>query len=693
MFREFIDMSNNNSFVALSFIRETENPYVLFCKYIEYSLSKAKNNSLTYDKLLSSFKNNSGLNVPNYIFSHCLKIMFSDKSIIKTNNNTYYKLVKRTVDINEFETRKRILDNQNLELIGNLIEFVSQEFDKKWDKIKAQNFFSNFLLSGDNAYSIFVDQNTEQSYEKYSDEWIIQSYVKYLQSQKNVYYNYLIDVINGLTIYMGTLYTDPNENDINIKDTDFYLDTKLVLRLLGYTTEIYSQSIKQLVNIIRNNYGGNICVFEHTVSEAASALYNAYISLDKNQDIHDDELRFYQKLNNVDSDDFKIDSESIEYELGQNDIRIQKRIQWEDDSCWINSINENLLFEEIKKHRKIYKKTSIDNDVNAMNQINMLRNGDYTIHFGGDNKLPIFITSNTLLVKNVKDFILKDIEEDSNSNWKIGKMPIMTDTALMCKLWANSKEKNANIPELLFSKSAHSILAYDDAFFANLKERSIQLKEKYKFKILNLPDERLVKIEKLIIKNYNGNIDKLSDDELYFTIEESYKVDKMELEGTVLLQKEIIEEKNNIINTKDETISLKEKQLISAYSDKYVNKLGGNIFLIFLGKYWWVLNTAVFAFISCSAFPKINIIYNIPFFIRIVFSLLPIFAVIILEIMKKYTERKENIVEEWFLKKARDNYIDRITKRISSKEMEFEQEILAYCVEHTKYFRNSKDKT
>ena len=691
MFREYIDMSNNNSFIALSFIRETENPYELFCKYIEYCLSKEKNNSLTYDKLLLSFKNNSGLNIPNYIFSHCLKIMFSSRSIIKTNNETSYKLVKKSIDINEFENQRKILDNQNLNLINNLIEFVSNEFNKKWDYTKAQNRFSNFLLAGDNAYSIFIDINTLPSYDKYSDEWIIQAYVKVLQDKKNIYYDYLMDVINGLAIYMGTLYTDPNENTLNINDTDFYLDTKLVLRYLGYSTEIYSQSIRQLVDLIKINYGGNICVFEHTVSEVGSALYNAHIALYNNQDIFDDELRFYQRLNNVDSDDLRVYSESIQYELEQNDIRIQKRIQWEDDSCWINSINENLLFEEIKKHRKHYKKTSIDNDVNAMNQINMLRNGEYTVHFGGDNKLPIFVTSNTLLVKNVKDFILKDIEEDSNSNWKIGKMPIISDTALMCKLWANSKEKNASIPELLFSKNAHSILAYDDAFFSNLKERSVQLKEKYEFKILNLPDERLEKIEKLIIKNNNGNIDELSDDELYFTIEESYKVDKMALEGTVQLQKEIIEEKNNIINTKDETISLKEKQLISAYSDKYTNKLGINICLIILGKYWWVITTAMFAFISYWAFPKFNITNNIPFFIKIIFSALPICAVIILEIIKKYAEKEENLIKEKLIEKACNNYKKKITSKLSPEELEFKKEILDYCIEHTKYFERDKD--
>ncbi len=691
MFREYIDVNNNNSFIALSFIRETENPYELFCKYIEYCLSKEKHYALTYDKLLLSFKNNSGLNIPNYIFSHCLKIMFSTKSIIKTNNDTLYKLVKKNININEFEARKKILATQNLNLINNLIEYIFDEFSQKWDYNKAQNRLANFLSSGDNAYSIFINSDILSSYDKHSDEWIIQSYVKSLQNKKNCYYDYLIEVINGLTIYVGTLYSDPNETTFNIADTDFYLDTKLVLRYLGYTTEIYNQSIKQLVDIIRKIYGGNICVFEHTISEVGSALYNAHISLKNNQDIYDDELRFYQKLNNIDSDYLRVCSESVQYELEQNNIRIQTRIQWEDNSCWINSINEDLLFNEIKQHRKIYKKTSIDNDVNAMNQINMLRNGDYSVHFGGDNKLPIFVTSNTLLVKNVKDFILKDIEEDSTSNWKIGKMPIISDTALMCKLWANSIEKNATIPELLFSKNAYSILAFDDTFFSNLKRRSAQLKEKYKFKVLNLSNERLEKIEKLIIKNNNGNIEDLSDEDLYFTIEESYKVDRMALEGTVQLQNKLIEEKNNIITSKNEVITMKDNQLIKAYSQKYINKLGFGILLIWFGKYWWAVSTAIFALIGYFGFPKFNITSNIHFFIKTIFASIPILIIIILEIIKKFMEKKENFVEEWCLKKACNNYKNRIKNKLSSEEKVFEQEILDYCIKKTKYFKLNKD--
>lgn len=71
--------------------------------------------------------------------------------------------------------------------------------------------------------------------------------------------------------------------------------------------------------------------------------------------------------------------------------------------------------------------------------------------------------------------------------------------------------------------------------------------------------------------------------------------------------------------------------------------------------------------------------------------MLPIFAVIILEITKKYTERKENVIEKWFIKKAFDNYKEMITNKLSSEEKEFEQDILDYCIEHTKYFQRKKD--
>lgn len=112
MIREYIDVNNANSFIALSFIRETENPYELFCKYIEYTLLKAKNRMLTYDKLLLNFKKYSGLNIPNYIFGYSLKLMLSSKNIDKVNNNTNYKLIQKSIDIKDFENKKRILEDQ-----------------------------------------------------------------------------------------------------------------------------------------------------------------------------------------------------------------------------------------------------------------------------------------------------------------------------------------------------------------------------------------------------------------------------------------------------------------------------------------------------------------------------------------------------------------------------------------------------
>ena len=693
MIQEYIVMNNSKSFIALAFIREVENPYEIFCNYIEYCLYMAKYNSLTYDELLMSFKENSGLNIPNYIFSHCLKIMLSDNTITKIANRTKYKLINRSIDINDFESRKRGLENQEDVLIKDLISYVSNEFNKDWDYKKAQTCITNFLLLDDNTYSVFTDSDIVDVYSENSDEWIIKSYIRNLKESDSLYYKYLLDITNGLVTYIGVLYTNPNDNTIVIEDTDFYLDTKLILRFLGYTTEIYHESIVQLVNIVRDTYNGNVCVFKHTVSEVRSALYNAHTTLDKGQEIEDNELRMYQKINNISSDDFKVDSDSVEEELTSNNIRIQEKIEWDDTSCWINHINEQLLFDEIKKHRKIFKKISIDNDVNAINQINMLRNGNYSVHFGGENKLPIIVTNNTLLIKNIKDFILKDIEEDSNSVWKISKMPIISDTALMCKLWSHSNQKKINIPELIFSKNAHSILSYDDMFFSNLRERSSQLKSKYRCKVFNLSNERMEKVEKLIIKNYNGNIEELSDDELIYTIEESYKVDKIALENRVAAQNDIIKIKDEIIE--DDKIKLinNERKLIVAYSQKYLDKFGANILFILFAKYWWILSTIIIAIISYFGLPKINVNKEENIFIGSIVSLAPLLYRIIIEISKKVSSKKEvvDFIDRRCMKIAKEKYTRRIKKRMPFEEKEYEEQIIKYCIEESKYFKKDTD--
>ena len=684
MIGEYIQMNNRNSLIALSFLREVENPYEIFCNYIEYCLLNFKGHMASYEKLLDSFKNNSGLNIPNYIFSHCLKIMFSKKAIEKRNNGTMYYLINQTLDLSKFKTKTKLLERQEQDLLSDLVSFV-KEYNKSWTIKEAKNYLCDLLLADDNVYSIFNEEKPHKNFDESTNEWLVQKYIRNIYESKDVYYDYLMDIVQGLVVYVGTLYTNPN-NNINIVNTDFYFDTKLILRFLGYTSDVYHQSVTQLIDLIRKIYNGNICVFRHTVKEIESALYNASKNLSNNTEIDDNELRIYSKLKNIDSDDFRVFSDSVEQDLINNGIRIQEEIAWENRDCWIDAIQEDVLFDEIKKTRKIYKEQSIKNDVNAINQINMLRKGDYSVHFGGENALPIIVTNNSVFIKCIKNFILKDLETDSNSTWKIGRMPIISDTALMCTLWSNTSNKNIEIPELLFSKNAHAILQYDDSFFDNLRERSKILNEKYKCKIFNLSVERMEKIESLIIKNNNGNIEGLSDEDIIFTIEESYKADKMYLQKEVAEKENIISEQTAIIVEKEQEIETKKQQLIQAYSKKYINDFGLYYLLIIISNYWWIISTLILALISfCIPNIESNKISNLG--IKCIISLLPLVYKLIIEILKKFVSRKEvtdkiNII---CMNKVRNGYIKRLRNSLSDEERTYEEEIIDYCLNNAKY--------
>ena len=81
---------------------------------------------------------------------------------------------------------------------------------------------------------------------------------------------------------------------------------------MRYSWDLETAATKELVDLIRKDYGGNICVFDHTVGEIQSALYNASENLRKNETIVDTELRVYALLNKCSAFDLKLHGQSVE---------------------------------------------------------------------------------------------------------------------------------------------------------------------------------------------------------------------------------------------------------------------------------------------------------------------------------------------------------------------------------------------
>ena len=176
-------------------------------------------------------------------------------------------------------------------------------------------------------------------------------------------------------IYLGVYETNDYYQDCTqkFKGTDFYLDTKLLLRIMGYSWKLETEAAQELVNLIRKDYGGNACVFEHTIGELESALYTASECLDKNKAIVDSELRIYAELNNCSAYDLKLHSQSVRETVKKLGFKITEEIHWNNEDTQKWNLDEEKIKNYIKEKHPKWKDRAIENDICAINYINILR--------------------------------------------------------------------------------------------------------------------------------------------------------------------------------------------------------------------------------------------------------------------------------------------------------------------------------
>lgn len=106
----------------------------------------------------------------------------------------------------------------------------------------------------------------------------------------------------------------------------------------------------------------------------------------------------------------------------------------------IYNLDINNMENYIINCHKNWNKKSIKNDVQSINYINILRKSRYNEQFGGKNKLPIFIASNSALTFNILEYA----KNDNDIKWGNNRSPIISDIMIMYIL-----SKNINYDNLI----------------------------------------------------------------------------------------------------------------------------------------------------------------------------------------------------------------------------------------------------
>lgn len=674
-------MNNKNALIALAYIKESPNPLTVFCNYIIICLNKGIDYKMRHDEIVEAIEKEFGLKMPHHMIKMCCRILCNEKRIIKLKNGAGYELKDFSFDMNEFEMKRDAFMGKERLLINGLMSYA-EDFKCNWTYEKTREYLANFLIIQGNAVNIFAENNIESPDKQnfVPPEWYIGKYVsKLLENNDDDRTQYLLDIINGLMIYIGVYETQDytQDREQKFKGTSFFIDTKLLLRLMGFSWQLEVESAQEFANLIIKEYGGNICVFEHTIGEVESALYNAAESLKRGEEIYDYELRMYSSLNKCNEYDFKLFSQSVRQVITEKlKFNIQDFADWNQHSSITNNLDNKKLADFIKSKHPTWKDRAIDNDVNTINYINILRKGDYSVKYGGKRKLPVFITSNTLLVWDVREYIQQYGDEDKGvANWRVNALPIISDNMLMCRLWLPKAQNLSSLPTMTLARNAFAAQQTNTVFFDKMRRTAKELQSKHNIDMIDISVVRKEKLEEVLVKNVAGNVEEVTTEALATTIDElvAFETDKLHKD---------LENQKEESNTKTVIIQKQKEQIIRSAVQRYKDKIGAGRFLIQGARLFWLWVALIFGIVG-FVLPKlkgVSVLKQLPYF-----GVVYIILFLIIKVGEKILNRQS--VNQFIIEKAVTHVWNKYSRHVESTlvglETDYEKEILQACVEET----------
>jgi hypothetical protein len=591
LLEELIDMRSPNTLAALAYIKENENPFVVFCNYILYTLALSTENPLRYDEITERISSEFSLRLPPQIMKTCIRILKNDKKIAVLPRGAGYSAEKDSFDLSGFSAKREIYRRDEESLIRRLMDFV-KGFQQTWEYGEAREYLTDFLLVRQNAAKLFVEGtvSTVEKDKHIFPMWYVGKFISDALKSSGVVSAYLLRIVSGLMIYIGVYQIEEyrQEKDQKFRGTDFYVDTKLLLRALGYSWQLEVDAAKELLNLITVEYEGNICVFEHTVGEIKGALAGASESLKRGEQIFDLELRTYAELKKCNAFDFDLYSVTVRDNIEKVlKFRIQPPVNWSNEDAVKHNLDWQALSGHISDKHPNWKKRAVYNDISSVNYINILRKGDYTVKFGGKKRLPVFITSNTALVSEIRQYI-------GDAEWSVDALPIISDSAMICRLWLPKAQILTAVPALTLARDAFAAQQANGAFYEKVKTAAKELREKHNVDIINISEVIRIKLDEVIIRNIAGDIDSITPDLIAASVKEYVHMETAGLRKDAL----DLEEKNNL-----NKIRIREMQgqaIESAYL-RFRNKAGLKRCLIWFSELWWAVNIIIFSAVGLFA--------------------------------------------------------------------------------------------
>jgi len=600
-----------------------------------------ENGSITEENIMEILKKDFYFaNLPSSILKRIINKLNKEFIIIK--NNCEYSINKRENVSKQIDRFKEILKEgkkEEEEVLKSIKDyFKSKSKHKTTDEIR--KILSRFL--NENGYILYKDINYHID-TKNNDMYILGKYIEEHIKNDDYILNYLVNIIEG-SLLATALYVNAEGDLSNLSKVSVYLDTTLLLRVIGAKLPDDNSSASELMDLLVQQKA-NIKCYRHTYDEVRNIIeeYGKNIGKLRERTLEGYEIKCY------DLDNITIILQELENMFNKRGIKIVDT-PIITEKKYKSMISEKELYNRIKEGYKtnVNDKT-IYNDVASIRSIMIERN------LKKSNKLEeckaIFVTTNEEL-RTISNELLKEKEKFTVS-------PSLTDLDMIAILYTKCMSRcmsseESNIPKNMLIAQARAAVQPS----GEMRKKIIKGVEFFNENEI-VPSIMSViyssTFGSALMENTNGDIDNVDYSSVLKTYEEELeRFDKNEIAKT---EAELNLKK---INTKFERIKSKKYKEVMDKATMLKNSITSLEIIII------VSISISLIYISLFGTNSTNIIIKVVFTIIGIYGAFSLFIPVdFLNIYKNLTKKLNNYVfwkiDNYFLKKYY-NFIEDLDK-------------------------------
>jgi hypothetical protein len=449
--------------------------------FIKHNYHKIENNDI--NRLINDFTSDFGISLQ---YNPILAILQKCKKekILRLTGRSYY--VNKTI-ANNFDLSKDIEENtykQN-KFLSEFKKFVNAEIketiaDDTISKLVLSFIENNdvglFLFSGAVDSSLLPESRLPHTYKRY--KYLFNKFVLEIYDKDRDIFKTLVEMALGSIATSALLFSFSSHTGETIKNTVIYLDTSVILRLIGVDETENCEATKCLLESIRSN-GGILKIFTHSYEETMEVLESSmkWIESISFNPIKANRSSLFFRQEGYKKSDVELIISSLDRILKDNSISIESAPEYTFENVEIDEKRLQEIFEaEILKHdksfqRELYQRRTL-RDIASICAISRLRSNIKYIRTIKEAKY-VFVTLNgTLAYANYS----YNKEYNRSKKWDIQEC--ISDVFLGTYLWVSTPQIASTINSFKIKAVALSAIRPDPEMERAWREEAKKLLEK-----------------------------------------------------------------------------------------------------------------------------------------------------------------------------------------------------------------------